>query len=284
MEANIAHNDKDILQKYASALFRNKTLEFYGIKSAKIVELINVELPNVEVSEQATDTVFLLEDGTYLHLEFQTTHSRKDLLRFMVYDARLYGRDERIINTVVVYSSDVKTASKSINIGSAVYSVDTVMMGERDGNAVYADLEKKFKNGAEITDNDIQNLIFLPLMKSTIPKDDIALQAADLAQTITDSEKRDLCIAAVIAFGEKYLKKATIRKLMEVLEMGSAVAEYLEERFAEREEKAEEKAFEKMAKNALRKGITIDVISEITGLDLSVIKRLQSELLTTNNI
>ncbi|GHU57652.1 hypothetical protein AGMMS49975_23570 [Clostridia bacterium] len=274
LETKIAHNDKDILQKYAGALFRDKTLEFYGVKSAKIVDLINVELPNVEVSEQATDTIYLLADDTYLHLEFQTTHSKKDLLRFAVYDFRLYERDERKIKTVVIYSSDVIRAEKNINIGSAVYSVDTVMMCERDGNKIYKELETKIKNGTELTDNDIQNLIFLPLMKCTVSKDDIAVQAATLAQTIGDKSKRNLCIAAAVAFGGKYLKQATIKKLMEVLEMNGAVAEYLEER----DEKVIAKRDLEVAKKALRRGVAVDVILDITGLDMPTIERLQSEL------
>lgn len=55
------------MQKYASGLFRDATLEFYGIKTARIKELINVDLPAVEISAAAADFVFLLEDDTYLH-------------------------------------------------------------------------------------------------------------------------------------------------------------------------------------------------------------------------
>jgi hypothetical protein len=42
------------------------------VKSAKIKELINTELQIVEIATTSTDFVFLLEDGTYQHLEFET--------------------------------------------------------------------------------------------------------------------------------------------------------------------------------------------------------------------
>jgi hypothetical protein len=47
--AQISKHAKDIIQKYTSGLFRNATLEFYGVKTAKIKELINVELPVVRL-------------------------------------------------------------------------------------------------------------------------------------------------------------------------------------------------------------------------------------------
>jgi hypothetical protein len=308
LKTEISRNDKDILQKCTSNLFRDKSLEFYGIKSAKIKELINVEIPAVKVAERATDAVFLLEDETYLHLEFQTTSSKNDLIRFAHYDFSLFERDGRKIKTVVIYSADVKRAAESIDIGQAVYSVDTVMMGERDGNAVYADLGEKINSGVELTDIDMINLIFLPLMGSDIPKDDIALQAAALAQNITDRTKKELCIAAAVAFGEKYLKKSTAKKIMEVLEMGSVFQEFVEERIEagieervkdiieERVKDIEERAEERVknieehaeerikqtaintAINALREGADIDFVAKITGLDVETVERLRNEL------
>ena len=92
LETKISKQVYDIIQKYTSALFRDASLDFYGIKAARIKELINVELPVVEVKEKSTDALFLLENGRYLHLEFQSSYSKKDLGRFAVYDLLLYER------------------------------------------------------------------------------------------------------------------------------------------------------------------------------------------------
>jgi len=75
MDAKITKHVNDVIQKYASGLFRSVTLEFYGIKTAPIKELINPELPVIEVSGGAADVVFLLEDDTYLHFAFETGHN-----------------------------------------------------------------------------------------------------------------------------------------------------------------------------------------------------------------
>ncbi|MDR1689667.1 MAG: hypothetical protein LBS21_13815 [Clostridiales bacterium] len=75
MESKVSKQVKDLIQKYTSNLFKDATLEFYGIKTAKIKELINVELPEVTVKAYGMDIVFLLEDNAYLHFEFQSTYN-----------------------------------------------------------------------------------------------------------------------------------------------------------------------------------------------------------------
>ena len=70
MNSKISQKSRDIIQKYASGLFKDSALEFYGVKCAPIKELINVELPVVEVGDSTTDYIFLLEDDSYLYLEF----------------------------------------------------------------------------------------------------------------------------------------------------------------------------------------------------------------------
>ena len=86
MNAKISRHTKDIIQKHANGLFRNATLEFYGVKTAKIKELVSVELPVVEVAETSMDFVLLLEDDSYLNLEFQSSHKESDLERFASYN------------------------------------------------------------------------------------------------------------------------------------------------------------------------------------------------------
>jgi len=143
LDVKISRRVNDIIQKYASGLFKNATLEFYGVKTAKIKELINIELPVVEVSESGADFAFLLEDDTYLHFEFQTAYNKNDLIRFAHYNLRLYERDGRKIQSVIIYSSDVKKMPAGLEIGSLTYNPDKIMMGDYDGDIVYHELKDK---------------------------------------------------------------------------------------------------------------------------------------------
>ena len=274
LDAKISKHTNDIIQKYASGLFKDATLEFYGIKTAKIKELINIEFPIVETSESSADFVFLLEDNSYLHFEFQTGYNKNDLIRFAHYDLRLYERDRRNIKTVIIYTADVKEVPATLKIGSLVYNPDKIMMVEYDGDAIYKELDSKIKAASVLTDVDMLKLIFLPLMRNTIPKNELAVNSIKLAQSIPDTTKRNACIAAAFAFAYRYLEENNLNKLLEVLKMTDLVTMLVED--AVKDAKKDEKIG--IAKKLLTRGISIEAIAEDTGLDKSTIKKLQVEL------
>ena len=266
LETKISKQVYDIIQKHTSALFRDATLDFYGIQTAKIKELINVDLPVLEVREKSTDIVFLLEDNRYLHLEFQSSFSKKDLVRFVIYDSLLYERDKRQIDTVVIYSSDVKKANARLDVGTVQFNPQVVMFDDYDGNAIYHELEKKLESGQELSDEDLLNLIFLPLMKTNIPKDELAGKSIRMAQSIPDENKRNTCIASIFAFASKYLKDEDLNKLLEAIKMSDLATMLITERNIE------------IAKKALREGAEMQFVQKITDLDISTIQRLKDEL------
>jgi len=270
LDAKISAHAKDIIQKYASALFRNATLEFYGVKTAKIKELINIELPVVEVTDSAADDFFLLEDDSLLHYEFVTSYNKDDLIRFAGYDLRLYARDKRNIRTVIIYTADVKEPPAGLNIGSLGYNPDYIMMKDYDGDKIYDDLNAKIKAGQDLTDVDMLNLLFLPIMRITVPMNELAVKSIELAQTIPDTVKKNACIAATFAFANRYLNKNEMSELKEVIKMTDLLTMILEEAFEERDIE--------MARKMLKEGLTKEIIRKITEVDEVTISRLQAEL------
>ena len=274
LEIKITKHKSDVIQKYTSGLFKNATLEFFGINTAKIKELINVELPVVEVGESSADFVFLLEDDKYLHFEFQNGFSKNDLIRFAGYDIRLYARDGREIITVVIYSSDVKTADTNLKIGSLTYAPEKIMMSDYDGNAVYSTLEEKLKSEQDLTDADILNLILLPLMRNNIPKDELAKKSIKLANTIQNRNKRDTCTASVFAFSSNYLTNTQIDELQREVSKVNAFTDMMTRIVMD--EIADDRV--KIAKKMLAKNKSIEEIAEFTELDIDAIEALQEQL------
>ena len=265
-----------MLQKHASALFRNASLEFYGVKSARIKELISVELPVIEVSKSAMDFVFLLEDDTYLHFEFQTAHSKQDLIRFAHYDLRLFERDGRDVQTVIIYSADVKRPPDGLRIGSLTYAPDVIMMGDYDGKATYAALSEKIRSGGELTDIDIMNLCLLPLMRNDMPRGELAVNSIRLALTVEDKAKRDACVASAVAFSERFLSEAEESKIEELLRMSNILVRYLAEKVEQGIEGGVEVERSKIAKSLLQDGMSAHAVSKHTGLDEETVRQIQS--------
>jgi hypothetical protein len=85
-------------------------------------------------------------------------------------------------------------------------------MNDYDGNTIFIELEAKIKSDEELKDIDVLNLMLLPIMKHTMPRQELAINTVKLAQTIPDPSKRDACIAAAFAFASKYLDVADLEK------------------------------------------------------------------------
>jgi hypothetical protein len=229
----------------------------------------------VEVTGGAADVVFLLADNSYLHFAFVTGRKHKlSMQKCAGYDLRLYERDGRLIQTVLIYTAEVKRKPKGLKIGSLEYTPNIILMGEYDGNAIFTELETKINSGQNLTDADLLNLVLLPLMRHTMPRRELAESTIKLAQKIPDETKRDACIAAAYAFTSKHLEEADRLKLLEVLRMCDVLERYVDGRI---DEKVNESRIE-ITKNRLRDRFPLDLIVRHTGLDMKTVKRLKTEV------
>jgi predicted transposase/invertase (TIGR01784 family) len=183
----------------------------------------------------------------------------------------------------------VEQVDTELDIGSMVYRPEKVMMYKYDGDAIFAELNAKIDSGAELTDMDILNLIFLPLMRITIPRGELAVKSATLANRIPDAAKRNACIAATFAFAQRFLDEENLEKLMEVLrmtelatmmierEVEKAVGEAVEKAVGEAVEKAVGTEKLEIAKNLLAYGLSVEAVAKNTGLDEGALRKILSE-------
>lgn len=266
----IAYQNNDIILKYMSEAFKDTALSFYGLNTAKIKAVIPTELPVLEVSEEAMDFVFLLEDNSFLHLEFQTTNKNEDLIRFLLYDARLYKKDKKHINTAVIYSGDIEKALDNIKIGSIEYLVSNIYMKSFDGDEIFVDLYNKINRKEKLTEENKLNLIFLPLMKSKTDKNEMAIKVVELASKIDDDKEKMLYIGAIVGISDKFIDKEYVLKLKERLKMTRVGIEIRNEGIEEgiKEGKIDD------AYKMVKKGFNINDIIEITGLRREEIQKL----------
>lgn len=101
-------NYEDLIMKRAMNLFAEEGLKFFGINK-KVKELGPTELVVLETKNMFMDYTFLMEDDTFIHFEFQTTHKGKtDLRRFRAYEALLSHQTGKDTITYVIYSGNIK--------------------------------------------------------------------------------------------------------------------------------------------------------------------------------
>jgi len=257
--------------KATAEMFKDKTLEILGLKTARIVDIMPTVLPVVEAREKRLDFVFLLEDETLLHLEFQTTVPKDLLRRVAFYGARIVERHNRDVSTAIIYSGSIQNAPDLLTKGSLTYKVTNVYLKDMDGDAEYNRLKDKIDHEEPLDEADLQKLIFLPLMKSKQPENDMAIQAAELAKA-SKSKYTNFAIGALVAITDKFLPEEYKRRILEVLRMTQ-----IEQWF--REEGMKEGKLE-TARNALLKGADVEFVAEIIGLPLETIQKLKNVIVS----
>lgn len=146
LETSISGHNTDIIMKATAEMFKDKTLEMFGLKTARIVDIMTTVLPVVETREKRVDFVFLFEDDTLLHLEFQTTVPEDLLRRVAFYGARIVERHNRDVNTAVIYSGRIQNAPDLLNKGSLTYKTTNIFLKDMDGDVEYNRLKNKINH------------------------------------------------------------------------------------------------------------------------------------------
>lgn len=218
---------EDAVMKSAMNIFTQSAVEFFGVDT-KIIAPASTEIKNIEINTNYIDYTFYTEDGNYLHFEFQTTNKDSDLRRFLFYDASLVYRDNKKINTIVVYSSEIEGANTYLDAGSIKYSIETFYMKDINGDSTFEKLKEKVERGERLKDIEILNLTFVPLMSSTKSKSDRAIDSIKLANKIKDNENKLQCLSMLYAlldkFGDENIKK-NIWEVFGMTEIGKLIRE-----------------------------------------------------------
>ena len=182
-------------------------------------------------------------------------------------DAILYVKERKNIKTIVVYSSNIKSAITELDAGSIKYDVDAFYMVTLDGDKTYNEIKTKISAGEQLTKQDLMSIVFLPLMKNSVNKTKRMEQAIQISKEISDRNMQLQIQAMLHILADKFIKdKSQSSKIKEMLNM-TRIGEMI------REDNTIE-----IAKNAIKEGVSTDVIIKITKLDKATIQKLQKEL------
>ena len=279
MEVDIQVNKKvtdknyDLVFKLTAGVFKGRILEFLGIKSAKIEGSFPTELPMIEANTRHTDFIFLLKDGTLLHLEFQSDFTKDTLFRIFMYDARIANKYRKPVKTVIVYSGLEEGIENIIELGSVKYETEIIYL-KRDynGDEIYKKEIDKINLGKT---PDWLNLIFLPIMKSTEKEVERAKAVIRALKKINLKRSHyEALVSAILVLVDKFFEEKDLYDLWEEMSMLKVIE------FAEKKgiEKGIEKANIETAKKMLAEGIETMTIEKFTVLSSEAIETLKQKM------
>ncbi|WPS85659.1 hypothetical protein SMD22_00980 (plasmid) [Brevibacillus halotolerans] len=238
------YNKMDITQRLLADNMRGqKPLITFDFETAKVQEVLPTDLPDLRTKDDKADTLYLLEDGTFLHVEYQTTVRKHDPLRFAEYVLGLYNKykdDERFesfeFQTVVMYAPHISRSSvkTTLDLKCIQFTFHPLLLNELDQSAEYTRIIDKIRQDPNVvlTDEEKMLLIYKPLFHSQVEDiENEAIQVVRDIQEISDPLLKTRLIGTIFVLTMKYLGENGQNKIWEVLKDMNIVQEEMKKQY-----------------------------------------------------
>lgn len=141
----IAYQNKDITSKLMAETLKGKSLAAFGLPELKIVDILPTNLPVIESNELRLDNLFLLSDGSLAIIDYESSFSRENFVKYLNYIARVIRRfairrelkDLKQLKMVVIYTADVERAEERYDLGGLILVVESAYLIHLDGSQIY---------------------------------------------------------------------------------------------------------------------------------------------------
>ena len=285
MSEGIVYQNKDILFKILGQTYKEKSFAAYGIDLPPIRALLPTDLPKIAANEKSIDNLFLLEDGTYAIVDYESVYKKANKIKYLNYIARImekYFKEDETFNLrlIVIYTSDVQSAEPTLETDCFTLSTEQAFLSHIDGEAAFDEIQGKLQSGIPLADDDLMRLVILPL---TVPgsegKQEMLEKVVDLAEQITDEEQRIFTLSGVIVASDKFINREYLDQIRRRISMTQLGQLYEKEKIEYANQKVRENDL-KRAKSLLNEGIDIVKIMKTYGFTEEELLHLQDENVT----
>jgi len=285
MSEGIVYQNKDILFKILGQTYKEKSFAAYGIDLPPIRELLPTDLPKIAANEKSIDNLFLLEDGTYAIVDYESVYKKANKIKYLNYIARVmekyFKEDETFdLRLIVIYTSDVQSVEPTLETDCFTLRTEQAFLSHIDGEAAFDEIQGKLQSGIPLADDDLMRLVILPL---TVPgsegKQEMLEKVVDLAEQITDEEQRIFTLSGVIVASDKFINREYLDQIRRRISMTQLGQLYEKEKIEYANQKVRENDL-KRAKSLLNEGIDIVKIMKTYGFTEEELLHLQDENVT----
>jgi hypothetical protein len=139
-----------------------------------------------------------------------------DLIRFAHYDLRIFSKYGVRIHTVVLSPASSKLDSLIIDTGCLHYAVTHQIIKGRNADEVLERTHNEIAYGNPV--NELE-LIFVPLMESRLPVQDLLLETIKLEKQIKDENLRNKVIALTMVMSNRLVEADLLERIWEEMKM-----------------------------------------------------------------
>lgn len=249
---------EDKVMKTAAQFFGKDLLPYVGIKG-RIACVAPTEHVHLEMRRLEEDFNFIMKDGSWRHLEFESDSiQEKDLRRFREYEAYIGLTYDVPVTTTVICTSRVKILKKELVNGMNVYRVEVVRLKDRNADKVFEKLQRKISRGKTLGRHDVFPLLLTPLMSGKMEMSQRIYQGMEFLQCKelkAGDEDRKRMQSVLYALAVKFLDRDELAMIKERIGM-TVLGKML---FEDGVEKGIEKGIEKGVQQGLGRANALNV-------------------------
>lgn len=292
--SDIAYQNKDITLKYFADTLIDKSLAVYGLPHIRIKDCRPTNLPAIEANELRLYNLFILEDGSLALIDYESTFTIKDVVKYVNYIARIlkrFIRQERIRNTdehraklpifhlIIIFSADIGEVDPDImDVGCMQLKIEPAYLLGIETEEVFRKIQDKIKNKEALGDDELLELIILPLtVRGREEKQALAEKTVELAGGIQNEEQRIQALSGILTFADKIIDKEYAKRIKEAIGMNKVAQLFYDEGIEMGLEKgmAQGKAdLIRCIRKKIKKGYAAIEIAEVLEIDVLHVKQI----------
>ena len=257
---------EDLALKTAAQYFGKEILPYLGVRE-KLQAVAPAEIVHLEARQMYQDFNYVLEDGSWLHLEFESDAvTDEDFRRFREYEATTARTHKVAVTTCVVCSSSAKHIRSELNMGLNTYKVRVLRLKDQDADKVLKRCTAKMEKGQRLKKKDMITAVMTPLMSGRSSQKERIISLCRLLKAEqeegTSRDDMEKLQAMMYAFAVKFLSKDELQSVKEVLNMTVLGQMIWDDGVNEGLRKGELKKTVLLMCKKLKKGQSVQVIAE----------------------
>ena len=256
---------EDKVMKTAAQFFGKDLLSFMSVKG-EIDRVAPTEYVHLDMRRLEDDFNFIMKDGSWRHLEFESDSiTERDLRRFREYEAYISLVHNVPVVTTVLCSSNVKVLKRELVNGDSTYRVQIIRLKDRDAVKVIEKLERKIQRGKRPKRRDVFLLLLTPMMSGKMEIGERICRSMDILQREgLDIKKEDVkrMQSVLYALAVKFLKRDELERVKERIGMTILGQMLFEDGVQEGMQKGMQKGIQALILDNLEEGTAKEKIIE----------------------
>ena len=213
---------EDLALKTAAQYFGKELLPLLGIPG-EVKYIAPTESVKLETRQMYQDFNYVSEEGSWIHLEFESDAvTDDDLRRFREYEAATSRTFHVAVITYVICSSKVKRLKAALVEGINVYHVKIIRLKDDDADQLLSGLEEKQKQGIPLEKAELVSLLLTPLMSGSMEIGDRIIKSFGIMKksgdAVTEMELEKM-YAVLYTLADKFLSEKELNRVKEMLAM-----------------------------------------------------------------